>query len=180
VSYAIFVAEILSCLKRAVSRMLVIIVALGYGLVKPRLGPLKAKVIGMGVLYFALAAIESILRLKTKNDESNSRVLVARIPLAVVDAMIYYWIFTSLVATTRTLRLKKNLAKLSVYRQFTNTMLVAIISSLIFMVWSIKSHYFTKCLTNWREFWVREDEWLEGEKVFLSRSAMPFGIFSSQ
>ena len=43
---------ILSCLKRTVSRMLVIIVALGYGIVKPRLGPLKQKVLGYGFTLF--------------------------------------------------------------------------------------------------------------------------------
>jgi len=134
--------------------MLVIIVALGYGIVKPRLGPIKQKVLGMGLLYFAIASTEAILRISTKNDETNNKVLVSRIPLAVVDAIMYYWIFTGLVATTRQLRLKKNVAKLNVYRHFTNTILFAIIASLLFMIWSLKSHYFTTCITNWREFWV--------------------------
>jgi hypothetical protein len=154
VYYAIITAEILSCLKRTVSRILVVIVALGYGIVKPRLGPLKQKVLGMGCLYFAIASTEAILRINTKNDETNNTILIARIPLAIVDAIMYYWIFTGLVATTRQLRLKKNLAKLNVYRHFTNTILFAIISSLLFMIWSLKSHYFTSCITNWREFWV--------------------------
>ena len=155
VYYAIISAEVLSCLKRTVSRMLVIIVALGYGLVKPRLGPLKQKVIAMGLLYFAIATTEALLRINTKNDETNNKVLISRIPLAVVDALIYYWIFTGLVATTRQLRLKKNLVKLNVYRHFTNTVLFAIVASLLFMVWSLKSHFFTTCITNWREFWVK-------------------------
>jgi hypothetical protein len=142
--------------------MLVVIVALGYGIVKPRLGPIKQKVLGMGLLYFAIASTEAILRISTKNDETNNKVLVSRIPLAVVDAIMYYWIFTGLVATTRQLRLKKNVAKLNVYRHFTNTILFAIIASLLFMIWSLKSHYFTTCITNWREFWV--------EFVFFSSS----------
>jgi len=136
--------------------MLVIIVALGYGIVKPRLGPLKQKVIAMGLLYFAIASTEAILRINTKNDETNNKVLISRIPLAVVDAIIYYWIFTGLVATTRQLRLKKNLIKLNVYRHFTNTVLFAIIASLLFMIWSLKSHFFTTCIANWREFWVKK------------------------
>lgn len=136
--------------------MLVIIVAVGYGIVKPRLGPLKQKVVGVGILYFCIATTESLLRLNTKNDEANNRVFISRIPLAVIDATIYYWIFTGLVATTRMLRLKKNIVKLNVYRHFTNTIIFAILSSLLFMVWSLKSHFFTTCVTNWREFWVRE------------------------
>jgi hypothetical protein len=155
VHFAIVAAEVLSCLKRTVSRMLVIIVALGYGIVKPRLGPLKQKVFGMGLLYFAIATTEALLRINTKNDETNNKVLISRIPLAVIDATIYYWIFTGLVATARTLRLRKNIVKLNVYRHFTNTMIFAIVASLLFMIWSLKSHFFTTCITNWREFWVK-------------------------
>jgi hypothetical protein len=135
--------------------MLVVIVALGYGIVKPRLGPLKQKVLGMGLLYFSIAATEGILRVTTKNDETNNKVLISRIPLAVVDSIMYYWIFMGLVTTTRQLRLKNNLAKLNVYRHFTNVILFAIVASLLFMIWSLKSHYFTTCITNWREFWVK-------------------------
>mgnify|MGYP001027600468 CR=1 FL=1 len=158
VYYAIVLAEFFSCLKRTVCRMLVIIVALGYGIVKPRLGPLKQKVIAIGLIYFGIASTESFLRLNTKNDETNNKVLTSRIPLAIVDAIIYYWIFSGLVATTRQLRLKKNLVKLNVYRHFTNTILFAIIASLLFMIWSLKSHFFTACITNWREFWVEDEE----------------------
>ena len=147
--------------------MLVIIVALGYGIVKPRLGPLKQKVIGIGLLYFAVAAAEAIIRINTKNDEINNKVLISRIPLAIIDAIIYYWIFTGLVATTRQLRLKKNLVKLNVYRHFTNTILFAIIASLLFMIWSLKSHFFTACITNWREFWVRFNRFSCNETIFF-------------
>ena len=139
--------------------MLVIIVALGYGIVKPRLGPLKQKVLGIGILYFAIATTEALLRLNTKNDEANNRVFISRLPLAVIDATIYYWIFTGLVATTRTLRLKNNVVKLNVYRHFTNTIIFAIVASSLFMVWSLKSHFFTVCVTNWREFWVDDAFW---------------------
>ncbi|CAF1236747.1 unnamed protein product [Rotaria sordida] len=159
VHVAIVTAEVLSCLKRTVSRMLVIIVALGYGIVKPRLGPLKQKVLAIGILYFAIATTESILRLNTKHDEINNRVLISRIPLAVVDATIYYWIFTGLVTTTRTLRLRKNIVKLNVYRHFTNTLIFAIVASLLFMIWSLKSHIFTTCITDWKEFWVDDAFW---------------------
>ncbi|CAF0768134.1 unnamed protein product [Rotaria sp. Silwood1] len=159
VHYAIVAAEVLSCLKRTVSRMLVIIVALGYGIVKPRLGPLKQQLLAVGILYFGIATTEGVLRINTKHDETDNKILISRIPLAVIDALIYYWIFTSLVATTRTLRLRKNILKLNVYRHFTNTILFAIVTSIFFMIWSLKSHFFTKCITNWREFWVDDAFW---------------------
>jgi Lung seven transmembrane receptor len=91
--------------------MLGIIVALGYGIVKSRLDPLKAKVLRLGLIYFGIATTETLLRLNTKDNEANTKVLVSRIALAVIDLTIQFWIFTGLVKTTRTLRLKKNVVK---------------------------------------------------------------------
>jgi hypothetical protein len=156
---AILVAELVSCGKRTLARMLVIIVSLGFGIVKPRLGPMLHRVVGTGLLYFTLAAIESYLRvMHPKNDPSN-QIFVASIPLAVLDSAICWWIFASLVQTTRTLRLRRNLVKLSLYRHFTNTLIFAVISSVIFMLYSIKYHRFSVCLTDWRELWVDEAYW---------------------
>ena len=58
----IFTAELISCAKRTLARLLVIIVSLGFGIVKPRLGPIFSRVIGVGLLYFGLAAAEAYLR----------------------------------------------------------------------------------------------------------------------
>jgi len=64
------------------------------------------RVVGVGALYFLLACVESYLRIsKIKNDQSD--LMVATIPLAVLDTGICWWIFTSLVQTTRTLRLRR-------------------------------------------------------------------------
>ncbi|KFM80066.1 Transmembrane protein 87A, partial [Stegodyphus mimosarum] len=83
---AILFAEILSCMKRTLARMLIIIVSLGFGIVKPRLGPLLHRIIGVGALYFCLGTIEGCLRvLKPKTDPGN-QALMAGIPLAVTDS----------------------------------------------------------------------------------------------
>jgi hypothetical protein len=69
-------------------RMLVIIVSLGFGIVKPRLGPTLHRVVGIGGLYFALASTEAYLRvMKPKNDVSTGT-LLAGIPLAVIDRFV--------------------------------------------------------------------------------------------
>ncbi|XP_058120693.1 transmembrane protein 87A [Anopheles ziemanni] len=155
----VLLAEWVSCGKRTLARMLVIIVSLGFGIVKPRLGPMLHRVVGTGVLYLVLACVESFLRIMhTKNDPSN-QILVASIPLAVLDSAICWWIFTSLVQTTRTLRLRRNMVKLSLYRHFTNTLIFAVLASVVFMLYSIKVHRFAECLTDWKELWVDDAFW---------------------
>ncbi|XP_064623727.1 transmembrane protein 87A-like isoform X2 [Lineus longissimus] len=156
---AVVFAEIVSCGKRTLARMLVVIVSLGFGIVKPRLGPMLHRVIGMGALYFILGSVEACLRtLRPKSDPSN-QALLASIPLAVLDSAICWWVFTSLVQTTRTLRLRRNVVKLSLYRHFTNTLIFAILASVAFMIWSIKEHKFANCLTDWKEIWVDDAYW---------------------
>ncbi|XP_019561310.3 transmembrane protein 87A isoform X1 [Aedes albopictus] len=152
----VLLAEWVSCGKRTLARMLVIIVSLGFGIVKPRLGPMLHRVVGTGALYLVLACVESFLRIMhTKNDQ----LLVASIPLAVLDSAICWWIFTSLVQTTRTLRLRRNMVKLSLYRHFTNTLIFAVLASVVFMLYSIKTHRFAECLTDWKELWVDDAFW---------------------
>jgi len=155
----IVAAELVSCAKRTLARMLVIIVSLGFGIVKPRLGPTLHKVVGTGGLYFLLASVESVLRvIHPKNDLSN-KTLLAAVPLAVLDASICWWVFSALIQTTRSLRLRRNLVKLSLYKHFTNTLVFNVVASVIFMLWSIKYHKVVNCLTEWQDLWVDEAFW---------------------
>jgi len=155
----ILAAEIVSCAKRTLARMLVIIVSLGFGIVKPRLGPTLQRVVGIGGLYFILAVIESVLRVIHPKNDPSGKTLLAAVPLAVIDSSICWWVFSALVQTTRTLRLRRNNVKLSLYKHFANTLVFAVLASIIFMLWSIKFHKLVDCLTDWRDLWVDEAFW---------------------
>ncbi|XP_041353605.1 transmembrane protein 87A-like [Gigantopelta aegis] len=156
---AFILAELVSAMKRTLARMLVIVVSLGFGIVKPRLGQTFHKVLCVGVAFFVLASLEGCMRgSKSKSDQSNA-LMLATVPLAVTDAVIVWWIFTSLVQTTRTLRLRRNIVKLSLYRHFTNTLIFAVLASIAFMIWSIIQHKLKYCTTDWKELWVDEAFW---------------------
>ncbi|XP_054154009.1 transmembrane protein 87A-like [Oppia nitens] len=156
---AVLFAEIMSCFKRTLARMLVIIVSCGFGIVKPRLGPILHRVVCVGGIYFILGSIEAILRIyKPKTDPTN-QTLMAGIPLAVLDSVICWWVFSSLVQTTRILRLRRNVVKLNLYKQFTNTLIFAVLASIIFMIWQIHNHKLTQCLNDWTFLWFDEAFW---------------------
>ncbi|WAR19357.1 TM87B-like protein, partial [Mya arenaria] len=145
----IVVAEVVSCLKRALARMLIIIVSVGFGTVKPRLGPTFHKVLFVGGLYFILGSIEGCMRaLKAKADQSNDQMLAA-VPLA---------IFSSLIQTTRQLRLRRNIVKLNLYRHFFNTLLFTVLAAIVFMLWSIFQVKMKNCI-KFNELWVDEAFW---------------------
>ncbi|TRY92995.1 hypothetical protein DNTS_011607 [Danionella cerebrum] len=160
---AVVFAEVLSAVKRTLARVLVIIASLGYGIVKPRLGALLHRVVGVGLLYLIFSIIEGVLRVNTAEDDL---VLLAAIPLAVLDSTLCWWIsslfffsLSLLAQTMKLLRLRRNVVKLSLYRHFTNTLIFAVIASVIFIAWTTKTFKLAKCQSDWRELWIDDAFW---------------------
>ncbi|MBN3320282.1 TM87B protein, partial [Atractosteus spatula] len=163
-------AELISALKRTLARLLVIIVSLGYGIVKPRLGTVMHRVVGLGVLYFIFAAVEGVLRITGGRD--NAPALISEIVLNMFNtgfvwfisfskffSLTIFHIFVTLAQTLKTLKLRRNPVKLSLYRHFTNTLIFAIIASIIFMIWTTKKFRLADCQSDWRELWVDDAFW---------------------
>ncbi|XP_067465914.1 transmembrane protein 87A isoform X2 [Thunnus thynnus] len=150
-------AELVSALKRTLARLLVIIVSLGYGIVKPRLGTVMHRVVGLGILYFAFASIEGILRITGGRD--NGPALITAIVLAVFESCCIWFISFHLAQTIKTLKLRRNPVKLSLYRHFTNTLIFAVIASIIFMAWTTKKFRLAVCQSDWIELWVEDAFW---------------------
>ncbi|XP_025026922.1 transmembrane protein 87A-like isoform X2 [Python bivittatus] len=153
---AVIFGEVLCAVKRMLARVLVIIASLGYGIVKPRLGALLNRVVGVGMMYLIFSIIEGVLRVKSAQDDL---VLLAAIPLALLDSALCWWILISLVQTMKLLKLRRNLVKLSLYRHFTNTLIFAVIASLIFIVWTTKTFRLATCQSDWRELWIDDAFW---------------------
>ncbi|KAM8785435.1 transmembrane protein 87B isoform 2-T2 [Rhynchonycteris naso] len=150
-------AELISAVKRTLARLLVIIMSLGYGIVKPRLGTVMHRVIGLGLLYFIFAAFEGVMRVV--GGSSHLAVVFGGIILAIIDSIFIWFIFISLAQTMKTLRLRKNMVKFSLYRHFTNTLIFAVLASIVFMVWRTKTFRFAKCQSDWMESWVDGAFW---------------------
>ncbi|XP_054649439.1 transmembrane protein 87A-like isoform X2 [Dunckerocampus dactyliophorus] len=153
---AVVFAEVLSAVKRTLARVLVIIASLGYGIVKPRLGALLHRVVGVGLLYLMFSVVEGILRVSAAEGDV---LLLAAVPLALLDSTLCWWIFVSLAQTMKLLRLRRNVVKLSLYRHFTNTLIFAVIASVIFIIWTTKTFKMSKCQSDWRELWIDDAFW---------------------
>ncbi|XP_036119071.1 transmembrane protein 87B isoform X1 [Molossus molossus] len=150
-------AELISAIKRTLARLLVIIMSLGYGIVKPRLGTVMHRVIGLGLLYFIFAAVEGVMRII--GGSNHLAVVFDEIILAVFNSIFVWFIFISLAQTMKTLRLRKNMVKFSLYRHFTNTLIFAVLASVVFVAWTTKTFRFAKCRSDWMETWVDEAFW---------------------
>ncbi|XP_060131047.1 transmembrane protein 87A isoform X1 [Zootoca vivipara] len=154
---ALILAELLSALKRSLARTLVIIVSLGYGIVKPRLGVTLHKVVVAGALYLLFSGMEGVLRVT--GSFHGVTAVVANFGLSIIDSCIIYWIFISLTQTMKLLKLRRNVVKLSLYRHFTNTLILAIAASVVFIIWTTMKFRLVDCQSDWRELWVDDAIW---------------------
>uniref|UniRef100_A0A8C2RLR0 Transmembrane protein 87A n=1 Tax=Capra hircus TaxID=9925 RepID=A0A8C2RLR0_CAPHI len=138
---ALILAELLSAVKRSLARTLVIIVSLGYGIVKPRLGVTLHKVVVAGALYLLFSGMEGVLRVT--GYFSYPLTLIVNLALSAIDL----------------LKLRRNIVKLSLYRHFTNTLILAVAASIVFIIWTTMKFRIVTCQSDWRELWVDDAIW---------------------
>ncbi|MCI4382648.1 hypothetical protein PGIGA_G00017200 [Pangasianodon gigas] len=68
-------------------------------------------------------------------------------------------VFMSLSQTTRLLKLRRNVVKLSLYQHFTNTLIFSVLASIIFIIWTSRQFKFVDCQSGWRDLWVDDAFW---------------------
>jgi hypothetical protein len=83
--------------KKIVARLLLLVVSMGYGVVRPTLGGLTSKVLLLGATYFlASELLDVVENVGTIDDLSGNTRLFLVLPVAILDAFLILWIFTSL------------------------------------------------------------------------------------
>lgn len=98
--------------RKTVSRILILCVSMGFGVVKSTLGGLTSKVLLVGVTYFVASEMLDIAENVGIIDDISGRAkLFLVLPDAFLDAFLILWIFTSL---------SKTLEQLQVYLFFPN------------------------------------------------------------
>uniref|UniRef100_A0A0D3FI61 GOST seven transmembrane domain-containing protein n=1 Tax=Oryza barthii TaxID=65489 RepID=A0A0D3FI61_9ORYZ len=98
-----------TAVKKTISRLLLLVVSMGYGVVRPTLGGVTSKVGALGVVYFiASEGLELVENLGNINDFSGKTRLFLVLPVAILDATFIIWIFSSLSRTLEKLQLYFN------------------------------------------------------------------------
>lgn len=142
-------------IRKTVSRCLLLIVSMGYGVVRPTLGGLTSRVILLGATYFiAVEVFDVIEHVGAINDMAGKEKLLLVVPVAVLDAVFIMWIFTSLSGTLEKLLARKLTAKLELYRKFTNTLAVVVVMSIAWIGYEL----FFKATYAYGERW--QNEWI--------------------
>ncbi|KAL9254793.1 Transmembrane protein 87A-like protein [Drosera capensis] len=146
--------------KRAVSRLIILMVAMGYGVVRPTLGGITSKVAMLGATFFlASEVLELVENVGAISDLSGKARLFLVLPVALLDAFFILWIFTSLSATLNKLQARRIMAKLDMYRKFTNALAVAVIVSIGWICYELYFKSTDVYNENWQKAWIIPAFW---------------------
>lgn len=127
-----------SSVKKTVSRLLVLVVCLGYGVVRPTLGEAGWRVCVLGVLYFGCSMVlDTVSNVGPITDVSVPLRLLFIVPVALLDAAFYWWTFSALSATLAQLSSRRQSAKLTLYRQFSRVLLASVVLSAGWVTWQM-------------------------------------------
>ena len=103
-TFLFVVTQLLHAAKSTTARIMVLVVSMGYGVVKPKLGAAFKQVVGFGVAYMCFASLYGITHIPPSDGPSESKyAMMAVVPLSVLDAGVLWWIFFALHRTMKIL-----------------------------------------------------------------------------
>ncbi|KAG6491277.1 transmembrane protein 87A-like [Zingiber officinale] len=155
-----FWAVTFGAVKKTVSRVIILVVSMGYGVVRPTLGGLTSKVIMLGATFFLASEIlELVENAGAVSDIAGKARLFLVLPVALLDAFFILWIFTSLSKTLDKLQARRLMAKLDIYRKFTNALGVAVVVSVCWIGYELYFKSTDIYNESWQRAWIIPAFW---------------------
>ncbi|KAL5119982.1 Membrane protein ptm1 [Pleosporales sp. CAS-2024a] len=158
------VVAVLNAFRNSFSFFLLLIVCMGYGVVKHSLGKTMTLVRWLAVAHFVFGVIYAVASLTVKPDDAGPLVLLVILPLSATLTAFYIWTLNSLNYTMKDLMERKQHVKATMYKRLWWCILTSII--VIFGFFFINSFTFAGSSTpdfaptHWQTRWFVLDGWL--------------------
>ncbi|KAI9875217.1 MAG: hypothetical protein M1830_008728 [Pleopsidium flavum] len=158
------IVAILNAGRNSFSFFLLLIVCMGYGVVKPSLGKTMIYVRFLAIVHFAFGVIYAVASLTVTPDSAGPLVLLVILPLAGTLTAFYIWTLNSLNLTMKDLLDRKQSVKAMMYRKLWWCILGSIV--VIFGFFFLNSFTFAGrsdpdfVPDHWQTRWFILDGWL--------------------
>jgi hypothetical protein len=140
-------------LKRGISRCLIVMVSLGWGVVRDDLGGVMKKINFLGGLYIVVSAVRDIMTVlgfmevqqmsQEEEDELFDIVTILTTVIAFIDVLFYLWIIDALNGTMEYLENMSQTSKLLQFLRLRSLLLFSILFAVIWAVFGIVDSYDT-------------------------------------
>lgn len=158
------IVAILNAGRNSFSFFLLLIVCMGYGVVKPSLGKTMWYVRALALCHFVFGVIYAVASLTVTPDSAGPLVLLVILPLAATLTAFYVWTLNSLNYTMKDLMERKQSIKAMMYRKLWYCILASIL--VIFGFFFLNSFTFAGrgspdfVPNHWKTRWFILDGWL--------------------
>jgi hypothetical protein len=158
------VVAVLNAIRNSFSFFLLLIVCMGYGVVKPTLGRTMIWVRWLAIAHFVFGLVYAIMSLVITPDSAGPLVLLIVLPLAGTLTAFYVWTLNSLNLTLKDLRERKQHVKEGMYKKLWWCILISIL--VIFGFFFFNSFSFASASDpdyvpfHWKSRWFILDGWL--------------------
>jgi len=156
--------SVLSAARNSFSFFLLLIVCMGYGVVRPSLGRTMIYVRALAVTHFVFGLIYAIVSLSVAPENAGPLILLVVLPLAATLTAFYVWTLNALGATMKDLTQRRQTVKAAMYRKLWWCILASIL--IIFVFFFINSWAFAGTSqedfvpAHWPTRWFILDGWL--------------------
>ncbi|KAK4553819.1 Membrane protein ptm1 [Recurvomyces mirabilis] len=160
----LILVSILSAARNSFSFFLLLIVCMGYGVVKPTLGKTMLYVRILALTHFVFGVIYAITSLSITPENAGPLILLVVLPLAGTLTAFYIWTLNSLNLTMKDLLSRKQHVKAGMYRKLWYCILMSIV--VIFAFFFVNSWTFAGSSQedfvpkHWQTRWFILDGWL--------------------
>ncbi|EOY20068.1 Lung seven transmembrane receptor family protein isoform 2 [Theobroma cacao] len=149
-----------SAIKKTVSRLLLLVVSMGYGVVRPTLGGITFKVLLLGLTYFVFSeALGLVENLGNIDDLTGKARIFLVLPVSLLDACFIVWIFSALSQTLEKLQIRRSMAKFALYRKFTNSLAISVLLSIAWIGYELYFNAADPLSELWQRAWVIPAFW---------------------
>ncbi|TPX35005.1 hypothetical protein SmJEL517_g02519 [Synchytrium microbalum] len=131
--FLLVLVVILNAARNSLSFFMLLVVSLGYGVVKPTLGTTMHRCIGLGCLHF-VCGVMYMMGSQVLSDITAVTILIFVLPLAATMTAFYFWILTALTETMKRLELRRQSVKLEMYRNLWRLLSASVVVLVIFFI----------------------------------------------
>jgi len=151
-----------STLKKTVSRLLILAVCMGYGIVRPVL-PARCQRYAFGFAYCICSFVLDIMKAHESQNRSDlySVLVLVSVTVAVLDFVFYLWTFMSLYDTVELLEEKQQRMKLNLYRKFIWVLVACLLLSCAWVFYQVyySAQYEALFPVLWQTTWLFNAYW---------------------
>eukprot|EP00301_Raphidiophrys_heterophryoidea_P010098 c15141_g1_i1.p1 GENE.c15141_g1_i1~~c15141_g1_i1.p1 ORF type:complete len:507 (+),score=100.24 c15141_g1_i1:51-1523(+) len=157
----VVVGVVLSSVKRTLSRLLVLIVCMGYGVMKPTLTQdQKNKVALLGFVYFVFSSVYDVMSSYSQMTYIMQHIRAFFLfPVAALDSLFFLWILQEISMNIQILSSRQQATKLLVYRRFWQ---ILVATGVFSVLWAAYQIYVTMTIDEddrWESLWMFEGMW---------------------